>query len=117
MTGPESGGDVVVQGAATGFAQEISIGAHLLRCDEPTAEGGTNTGPTPYDLLLAGLGACKSMTIALYARRKHWPLEAVRVTLRQAKVHAADCSECETKEEGASGCHGHSSWSTTSGWG
>ena len=98
MKGAASEGRVVVHGAASGFAQEVSAGAHRLRCDEPTVSGGTDTGPTPYDLLLAGLGACKSMTMALYARRKAWPLESARVTLRHAKIHAADCSECETKE-------------------
>jgi putative redox protein len=86
---------VVVEGGATGFAQAINVGPHQILGDEPTSAGGTDTGPTPYDLLLAALGSCTSMTIGLYARRKHWPLESVTVTLRHSKVHAADCASCE----------------------
>jgi putative redox protein len=89
---------VIVRGAATGFAQEISVRSHRLRGDEPTASGGTDTGPSPYDLLLAALGTCTSMTVAMYARRKQWPLEWVTVRLRHAKVHATDCAECESKD-------------------
>lgn len=88
---------VIVVGSAAGFAQEISVGSHRLRGDEPTVSGGTDTGPTPYDLLLAALGSCTSMTLGLYARRKQWPLESVTVRLRHSKVHAADCESCETK--------------------
>ena len=91
-------GTVVVHGSATGFAQVIAAGRHQLVCDEPTEVGGTDTGATPYDLLLAALGSCTSMTVAMYARRKRWPLEAVTVRLRHSKVHAADCEACETKE-------------------
>lgn len=90
--------EVVVRGSAAGFAQEILAGRHPLRADEPVAAGGADTGPTPYDFLLAALGACTSMTVALYARRKSWPLEAVTVRLRHSKIHAADCADCETKE-------------------
>ena len=89
--------DVVVQGSAAGFAQEVTVGRHRLDSDEPVDHGGTDTGPTPYDLLLAALGSCTSMTIALYARRKQWPLESVRVRLRHSRIHAADCEDCETK--------------------
>lgn len=89
--------EVAVHGSASGFAQEVTVGGHRLVADEPIAVGGTDTGPSPYDLLLAALGTCTSMTIGLYARRKGWPLEAVRVRLRHAKIHAADCEGCETK--------------------
>jgi putative redox protein len=89
---------VVVEGAAQGFAQEITVGDHLLLADEPIALGGGDTGPNPYDLLLAALGSCTSMTISMYARRKQWPLETVRVNLRHSRVHAADCADCETKQ-------------------
>ena len=90
-------GWVVVHGAAEGFAQDISAGAHRLRSDEPISMGGSGTGPTPYDFLLAALGSCTSMTVAMYARRKQWPLESVTVRLRHMRVHAEDCAECESK--------------------
>ena len=89
---------VEVKGAASGFAQEITIGEHHVRGDEPTSFGGTDSGPTPYELLLAALGTCKSMTAAMYARRKQWPLESVTVRLQHDKIHAKDCEDCETKE-------------------
>jgi putative redox protein len=91
-------GEVVVRGAAGGFAQEITAGSHHLRADEPLSSGGTDTGPTPYDLLLAALGSCTSMTIALYARRKQWPLNSVTIRLRHSRVHAEDCATCETHD-------------------
>src|SRR6266850_2488723 len=89
---------VTVHGDATGFKQQMTAGIHRLGADEPIADGGTDTGPSPYDLLLAALGACTSMTIAFYARRKQWPLEEVTVRLRHSKIHAEDCADCETKE-------------------
>jgi uncharacterized OsmC-like protein len=89
---------IIVEGTASGFTQEILAGPYRFVADEPVALGGTDRGPTPYDLLLAALGACTSMTVGLYARRKQWPLERVRVRLRHSKIHAADCLECETKE-------------------
>jgi len=98
MASERSEGWVVVSGAATGFAQDVSVGRHRLLADEPESSGGADTGPTPYDLLLAALGACTSMTISLYARRKRWPLEHVRVRLRHERIHAEDCADCETKE-------------------
>ncbi len=88
---------VTVTGAAAGFAQEVTVGRHRLTGDEPVASGGTDTGPNPYDLLLAALGTCTSMTVAMYARRKQWPLESVTVRLRHKKVHAEDCENCEAK--------------------
>jgi putative redox protein len=88
---------VTVHGSADGFAQQITAERHELRADEPVSAGGTDTGPNPYDLLLAALGSCTSMTVAMYARRKQWPLEAVTVRLRHSKVHATDSEECETK--------------------
>ena len=80
------------------FTQEVRVGRHQLRADEPADAGGTDTGPSPYDLLLAGLGACTSMTIRMYADLKQLPLDKVTVRLRHDKVHAADCAECETRE-------------------
>ena len=91
-------GTVVVSEAGEGiFPQLISAHGHLLRADEPVEAGGTDSGPGPYDFLLAGLGACTAMTLRLYAARKKWPLENAHVTLRHAKTHAEDCAECETK--------------------
>ncbi len=81
-------GVVTVHGASTGFAQEIRTGAHRLAADEPASSGGTDTGPSPNQLLLSALGACTSMTVSMYARRKGWPLESVTVRLRHAKVDA-----------------------------
>ena len=78
--------------------QEITVGPHRLLADEPTSSGGDDGGPSPYDLLIAALGACTAMTLRLYADRKQIPLERVRVSLRHDKIHAQDCSECETKE-------------------
>ena len=92
------GADVIVHGHSAGFAQEIQVGSHHLVADEPIAAGGTNTGPSPYDLLLAALGSCTSMTIGLYARGRKWPLENITVSLRHSKIYAADCAECETRE-------------------
>ena len=85
--------EVIVRGGAVEFAQEITIGPHRLAGDEPI-----DAGPNPYDFLLASLGSCTSMTVALYARRKEWPLEAVTVRLRHTRIHAVDCAECETRE-------------------
>jgi putative redox protein len=90
--------EVVVRGSGAGFAQEIIAGPHRLKGDEPVSAGGTDTGPSPYDFLLAALGTCTSLTLGIYARRKGWPLEDVTVRLRHSKIHAADCAECETKE-------------------
>jgi uncharacterized OsmC-like protein/fermentation-respiration switch protein FrsA (DUF1100 family) len=88
----------VIEAGEGRFAQHIFAGRHRLRADEPIAAGGDDSGPSPYDLLLAGLGACTAMTLRLYAEQKKWPLERVAVDLRHAKIHATDCAECETKE-------------------
>ena len=90
-------GVVTVRGGPSGFAQEIRAGHHRLAADEPIGVGGTDTGPPPYDLLLAALGSCTSITLRMYAARKGWLLEGVTVRLRHGKVHAADYAECETR--------------------
>ena len=82
---------VSVEEAGGKFTQAIQTGAHTLLSDEPRDVGGDDRGPTPYDLLLASLGACTSMTLRMYATRKEWPLEHVKVTLRHEKIHCADC--------------------------
>jgi uncharacterized OsmC-like protein/fermentation-respiration switch protein FrsA (DUF1100 family) len=79
------------------FQQTVTIGPHRLLADEPAAAGGEDTGPGPYDFVLAGLGACTSMTMRLYADRKSLPLERVTVTLKHSKIYAEDCAECDTK--------------------
>ncbi|HEU0148093.1 MAG TPA: bifunctional alpha/beta hydrolase/OsmC family protein [Bradyrhizobium sp.] len=88
---------VVSETRAGKFQQTVAIGPHHLIADEPLAAGGDDTGPGPYDFLLAGLGACTSMTMRLYADRKALPLDRVTVTLHHSKIHAEDCAECETK--------------------
>jgi len=80
------------------FQNTVAIGPHHLLADEPRAAGGDDSGPGPYDFLLTALGACKSMTMRLYADRKSFPLERATVTLNHSKIHARDCAECETKE-------------------
>ena len=93
-------GEVVVLETGDGrFAQLVRVGRHELRADEPTSvQGGLDSGPSPYDYLLAGLGACTSMTLRLYAERKGLPLERVVVRLTHDKIHAEDCADCETRE-------------------
>lgn len=78
--------------------QQITAGNHTFNADEPLEAGGTDTGPDPYSLLLAALGACTSMTLQMYARRNNWPLERVEVSLRHSRIHAEDCADCQTKE-------------------
>ena len=80
------------------FQQAITVGPHRLLADEPVKVGGNDTGLSPYDLVLAGLGACTAMTLRLYAERKALPLDRVSVVLKHDKIHAVDCENCETKE-------------------
>ena len=90
-----SEGTVTVTETGSGtYTQQIIAGHHRLASDEPRPIG-DDAGPTPYDLLLAGLGACTSMTVRMYAEPKGWPLERVRVTLRHSRIHAKDCAACE----------------------
>jgi putative redox protein len=89
-------GRVTVRTGQDGFYTELFANGHPLVADEPVAHGGTDLGPTPYDYLLASLGACTSMTLQMYARRKGWPLEAALIRLHHRKIHAEDCQACET---------------------
>lgn len=92
----DSAGSVVVTDASTGrYAQQITAGRHPLTADEPFSIGGTDAGPTPYELLLAALGACTSMTLRMYADRKGLPLQRTTVRLRHNRVHAQDCTQVE----------------------
>ncbi len=89
--------DVCIDAGPLRYVQTITIGPHVLQADEPSKVGGDDAGPNPYELLLAALGSCASITIRMYADRKQWPLRGVRVCLSYARVHAEDCAECDTK--------------------
>ena len=92
-------GTVLVRETGRGkFQQEIISGKHRLVADEPTGVGGLDSGPGPYEFLLAALGTCTSMTLRLYADRKDIPLTRTLVRLRHSRIYATDCTECETKE-------------------
>jgi len=101
---PEEGTVVVSERGAdpargvSRLAQDVLVGHHRLTADEPTEAGGSDLGPNPYDLLLAALGACTSMTLRLYADHKQWPLERTTVRLSHEKIHATDCADCETRD-------------------
>lgn len=90
--------DVVVRGNANSFRQEVVSGAHHFSVDEPVSVGGGAAAPDPYDYLMAGLGACTSMTVGFYARKKKFQLENITVSLRHSRIHAKDCEECDTRE-------------------
>lgn len=90
-------GEVVVQGGQ-GLRQRVNASGHTLVGDEPERLGGQDSGPSPYDLLLASLGTCTSMTIRMYADRKGWPLDSVTVRLQHHKIYAHDCRDCETQK-------------------
>lgn len=97
--GPAEGVVRVSETDPAGYRQVVALGPrHRLIADEPVAAGGTDAGPSPYDLLSAALGTCTAMTIRMYARRKGLPLASVEVDVAHEKIHAADCAECETKE-------------------
>ncbi|MBA2705063.1 MAG: OsmC family protein [Blastocatellia bacterium] len=92
--------DVIVT-SSTNLQNEVRYGEnHVLITDEPPEAGGEDAGPDPYTLILAALGSCISMTTTLYARRKGWPLERVKVRLRTERIHASDCVECTRTTEG-----------------
>jgi putative redox protein len=88
---------VVVNSEREGLLQTIQVGQHRLQSDEP-ADWGNDGGPDPYELLLAALGACTSMTLRMYANRKQWPLQGVEVRLGHSRIHAEDCAVCDIKE-------------------
>lgn len=92
-TDPDAGTVVVTETGIGAFQQQVSTGRHRFLADEPIGVG-DDTGPTPYDLLLAGLGTCTSMTVRMYASRKGFPLEGVEVRLTHDRIHAEDCADC-----------------------
>ncbi|QCX00424.1 OsmC family protein [Aggregatimonas sangjinii] len=83
-------------GAQDGFTTAMKVGNHAMTADEPTSFGGNDFGPSPYELVSAGLSACTAMTVQMYARRKSWPLEHIEVHTSYGKEHAADCENCES---------------------
>ena len=89
---------VTVSTAHEGFFTELFANGHALVADEPAAYGGTDRGPTPYDYLLAALGACTGMTLQMYARLKKIPLQKAIVRLSHEKIHAKDCAACEAAD-------------------
>lgn len=96
---PSKPPDVVVNGTARDFFQQIVTGKHQLVADEPTdVELGADKGPGPYDYLLAALGSCTSMTIGWQARKRNIPLEGIKISLWQSRIHAKDCEDCLTKD-------------------
>ncbi len=86
--------------AAGGYRADLSTRGHRFIADEPRELGGTDAGPTPYELLLGALAACTAMTLHMYADRKRWPLDRVVVHLRSVRAHAADCATCESEAVG-----------------
>jgi uncharacterized OsmC-like protein/alpha/beta superfamily hydrolase len=88
---------VVARTGKSGYRTEISASGHDLIADEPKSLGGSDMGPNPYDYLAAGLGACTTMTLRMYADRKEWPLDEIVARLKHQKVHADACEDCETK--------------------
>ena len=86
---------ITVRGGSSGLLQVVSIGPHQFLADEAKEAGGNDNGPNPYELLLAALGTCTSMTLRLYAYRMGWPLKEVQVVLSHSRSYAVDCAECE----------------------
>jgi putative redox protein len=95
--GFEPGTVVVTETGEGPFTQELFDGRHRLLADEPAAAGGNDLGPGPYELLLMALGACTSMTVRLYAKRRQWPLQRIAVRLRHEKTYIEDCENCDTQ--------------------
>ena len=96
--GTAEGEGAVIDAGEGLFPQWVAAGGHRLRADEPERVGGTDSGPAPYDLLLAALGACTNMTLKMYAGRKGWRIDRLSTRLRHDRVHAEDCADCETRE-------------------
>jgi putative redox protein len=92
--------EIIVR-SAEGLKQTIEARGHTLVSDEPVEDGGTDAGPTPYELLLGALGSCTAMTVELYAARRGWSLDSVEVHLAHDRVHARDCESCENQNANA----------------
>lgn len=98
MAEDTSGNAVEVRIGRDRYETRVAAGGHEVTVDEPASLGGTDRGPTPYDLLLAALGACKAITLRMYADRKGWDLAGVIVRLRHGRRHARDCADCRSAE-------------------
>jgi putative redox protein len=83
-----------------GFAVELRDGTHLWKADEPEDAGGTDTGPTPYELLLSAVASCTAITVSMYCQRKGWPLHSISAKYEHDRVHADDCGDCDDAETG-----------------
>jgi len=94
---PDTDRQVVSRTGAKGYTTDLKIREHVLVADEPESVGGADLGPTPYDFLLSGLGACTGMTLRMYADFKKWDLKEVRVHLSHSKIHKDDCEACDAK--------------------
>ena len=97
MTHPEPGTVVVTAADESRYAQRITTAGHDFLADEPAGVGGADSGPNPYDLLLASLGSCTAMTLRMYADRKGIPLVRATVRLHHDRIHARDCEHCDTE--------------------
>jgi len=100
VVGEDSGTWVTARVGRSGYRTDITTRTHALVADEPVAVGGSDLGPTPYELLLSGLASCTVMTLRMYADRKQWPLEGASVQLRSAHSHELDCEKCDTDSVG-----------------
>jgi putative redox protein len=89
---------VVATTSRGGFVTPVNAAGHALVADEPLSYGGTNLGPTPYDLLSAALATCTTMTLRMYADHKNLDYESFTVAVDHSKVHADDCEDCETTD-------------------
>jgi putative redox protein len=99
-SGSEAGQWVTARAGSTGFRVDLNARTHAMVADEPRLLGGTDAGPTPYEILLGALGSCTAMTLRMYADRKGWPLEEAVVFLRQGRRHEPDCESCATERVG-----------------
>jgi len=88
--------EIIVRSAER-LGATIEARGHTILVDEPVDAGGSDAGPTPYELLLGALGSCTAITLRLYATRRNWPLESVEVHLTHDRVHARDCANCEDR--------------------
>lgn len=88
--------NIVCRLGPEGYTTEVKAGNHGFLADEPVSLGGDDLGPSPYDLLASGLGACTAITLRMYAKRKGWEVTNIKVHLQHEKIHAEDCLQCES---------------------